>query len=154
VASRAYIPCMHRPATDLSDSTTVTPPLRFRDDSPWQEVAGYSRGARVGDLIAISGTTALPVDGTSVGAMDTYEQTHQCLERVIKAALNLGASRSSILRTRIYLVPHGNPEQASQAHRDLLGDVSPANTLVFVAGLVGDELLVEVELEARTADAG
>ncbi|MFM7146094.1 MAG: Rid family hydrolase, partial [Actinomycetales bacterium] len=115
---------------------------------------GYSRGARVGDLIAISGTTALPVGGISVGAMDTYAQAHQCLHRAITAALKLGASRSSILRTRIYLVPLANPEQASQAHRDLLGDVSPANTLVVVAGLVGDDLLVEVELEARTADSG
>jgi len=126
--------------------------VRFRDNSPWQEIAGYSRGARVADLIAISGTTALPADGMAVADMDTYAQTRQCLERAIGAAISLGATRKSILRTRIYLAPRGDARQASQAHQELLGDIAPANTLVIVAGLVGDDLLVEVEIEAHAVD--
>ncbi len=123
--------------------------MRFRDESTWQDIAGYSRGARVGDQIAVSGTTALPRDGVPVGEMDTYTQTRQCLERAVGAALALGATKQSILRTRIFLVAGADPLQASRAHHELLGDVAPANTLIFVAGLVGDDLLVEIELDAR-----
>lgn len=123
--------------------------MRVRDDSEWQAIAGYSRGARVGDFIAISGTTALDRNGRLVRDMATYEQTHQCLQRVIDAAVDLGASRQTIIRTRIYLVPDADPEEASRAHLELLGDVAPANTMIIVAGLIGEGLLVEVELEAR-----
>jgi len=38
--------------------------------------------------------------------------------------------------------------EASHAHAELLGHVSPANTTLFVHSLVGDNLLVEIEVES------
>ena len=40
-------------------------------------------------------------------------------------------------------------EDAARAHREAFGDVGPANTMLHVAGLVGEGLLVEVELDAE-----
>ena len=38
---------------------------------------------------------------------------------------------------------------AARAHREVLGEVAPANTMLYVAGLIGEGLLVEVELDAE-----
>ena len=40
-------------------------------------------------------------------------------------------------------------QQAAQAHRDVLGAVRPANTMLYVAGLIGDGFLVEIEAQAE-----
>ncbi|MSW81538.1 MAG: hypothetical protein F2840_10360 [Actinobacteria bacterium] len=122
---------------------------RFCDESPWLELAGYSRAVRVGTHIAVSGTTAHGNDGTALAPGDTYAQAKACLERTIAAAIELGASRDSILRTRMYLAPGADPHAAARAHKELLGDVAPANTTLFVGGLVGEGLMVEVELDAH-----
>ena len=39
-------------------------------------------------------------------------------------------------------------QQAADAHRDVLGAVGPANTMLYVAGLIGDGFLVEIEAQA------
>ena len=121
---------------------------RLHDQSPWLDIAGYSRAVRIGQHIAVSGTTAHGADGSALAPGDTYAQAAACLQRVIAAALELGASRDTILRTRMFLAPGADPLDASRAHRELLGDVPPANTTFFVGGLVGDGLMIEVELEA------
>ena len=37
----------------------------------------------------------------------------------------------------------------ARAHAEIFGHVAPANTTLVVAGLIGDDFLVEVELEAE-----
>ena len=44
------------------------------------------------------------------------------------------------MRTVVYLAPDANWEEASQAHREALGDVGPASTMLYVAGLIGEGL--------------
>ena len=116
-----------------------------------ESVAGYSRGVRRAGRVAVSGTTAR---GDAARA-DTYGQTVDCIRRVVASAERLGARRDGIVRTRVYLAPGADWEQASAAHRDLLGDVAPANTMLYVGALIGDGLLVEVEADAEVeGDAG
>ncbi len=119
---------------------------RYRDGAEWEERAGYSRAARVGRLIAVSGTTAPAVDGAVPGGV--YEQTCAALIRVLASIKALGGNTSDVIRTRIMLVPGTDVEAACRAHRELLGEVAPANSVYFVAGLVGPGLLVEVEADA------
>ncbi len=123
------------------------PARRFREggDGSYEEAAGYSRAVRRGSSICVSGTTAR---GTPLPA-STYDQTLDCLRRVISAVEALGGDRGSILRTRIYLAPGADWSEASAAHRELLGEVAPANTLLYVGALVGTGLLVEVEADAE-----
>ena len=48
-----------------------------------------------------------------------------------------------------WLAPGGaSGEQAAQAHRDVLGGVRPASTMLYVGGLIGDGFLVEIEAQA------
>ena len=67
---------------------------------------------------------------------------------MIAAVEALGGSDSDIIRTRIMLVPGADVDAACRAHLELLGHVRPANSLYFVAALIGPGLLVEVEADA------
>jgi enamine deaminase RidA (YjgF/YER057c/UK114 family) len=127
---------------------------RFREGVGFEDVAGYSRAVRHGDRIAVSGTADLDRDGAVGHPGDTYGQTRAALERTLAAVERLGGTQDDVVRTRIYLVPRADWREAVRAHKELLGGVDPANTTLFVAGFVAEEMLVEVELDAQiTADS-
>lgn len=121
----------------------------YRDGSGWEEAAGYSRGARRLSRIAVSGTTATGSDGHAIHPGDTYRQTRAALERALVAVRELGGQVDDVIRSRLYLTPDADWQDAVRAHVELLGAVAPANTTIRVAGLIGDDFLVEVELDAE-----
>jgi enamine deaminase RidA (YjgF/YER057c/UK114 family) len=57
-----------------------------------------------------------------------------------------------VIRTRVYLAPKADWREAVRAHKELLDGIDPANTTFFVAGFIAEEMLVEVEVDARLAD--
>jgi enamine deaminase RidA (YjgF/YER057c/UK114 family) len=126
----------------------VTGTRRFTDSSGWQEQAGYSRAVRRGQVIAVSGTTAAGQDGAALCPGDTLGQARICLERVLAALAALGGQPADVVRTVVYLAPGASWEEAARAHREALGAVAPANTMLYVAGLIGDGFCVEVEAMA------
>lgn len=97
----------------------------------------------------VSGTTAHGPDGSALHPGDTYAQTRLALERVVEAVSELGGDRHDIVRTRLLLISGADWEEAARAHADVLGDVAPANTTLFIGGLIGEGLLVEVEADAE-----
>jgi enamine deaminase RidA (YjgF/YER057c/UK114 family) len=123
---------------------------RHRDGGGWEEMAGYSRAVRRFRRIEVSGTTATADDGGALHRGDTYRQALVALERAIAAMEALGGGLDDVVRTRVYLVPGADWEGAARAHAEVMGSVAPANTMLYVAGLVGEGFLVEVELEAET----
>lgn len=126
----------------------MTGTRRYTDSSGWQEQAGYSRAVRRGPVITVSGTTATGPDGAARCPGDTLGQARVCLERVLAAVAALGGQPADVVRTVVYLTPDANWEEAAQAHREALGPVAPASTMLHVAGLIGDGFLVEVEAMA------
>jgi enamine deaminase RidA (YjgF/YER057c/UK114 family) len=135
-------------------SATSSRPDRFTDDALWQEEAGYSRAARRGDFIAVSGTTASAPDGRAHSLGDTQAQTADAIARCLRAVQALGGTVEDVVRTRVYLAPEADWRGAAQAHRDTFAAVAPANTMLHVAGMIGEGLLVEVEMEALVQDGG
>jgi aryl-alcohol dehydrogenase-like predicted oxidoreductase/enamine deaminase RidA (YjgF/YER057c/UK114 family) len=116
--------------------------------SVWEPLAGYSRAIREGDRILVSGTTATHGSGQLIGKSDAAVQTTYILDKIIASIKALGGRMEDVVRTRIYLT-NGNDWQAvSEVHGRYFGDVRPANTLLQVAGLIGDGYLVEIEAEA------
>jgi enamine deaminase RidA (YjgF/YER057c/UK114 family) len=108
---------------------------RYADEAEWQDAAGYARAARRGTRIVTSGTTASGADGGVLHPGDTHGQTAEAITRALRGVEALGGSAADVLRTRLYL--------------EAFDAVRPANTTLFVAGLVGEGLLVEVELDAE-----
>ncbi len=120
----------------------------------WEDMAGYSRAVRMGNLIWVSGTTATNDAGEIVGEGDVYAQARYILQKIERALYTAGASLSDVVRTRIYLTDVARWQDAARAHAEVFGDIRPANTLVEVSGLVGGAYLVEIEADAMVQDPG
>lgn len=115
---------------------------------PWEEIVGYSRAVRVGQVIHVAGTTSVDDAGNVVGAGDPGAQTTQAL-RIIEAALKkLGASMRDVVRTRIYVTNIADWEAIGAAHGAFFRHVRPAATMIEVSRLIDPALLVEIEAEA------
>lgn len=119
-----------------------------RSGSPFEQLASYSRAARIGDLVAVSGTAALDDRGVSLFPGDPAAQTREALLRALDAAAALGAKREDVIRTRIYLLAGSEWRGAVEAHGEIFRGVDPANTTLHVAELIPQDCLVEVELDA------
>jgi enamine deaminase RidA (YjgF/YER057c/UK114 family) len=113
-----------------------------------EQDAGYARAVRRGDAIVVSGTTANDGRGGALHVGDTGAQTAAALRQALRAVEQLGGRIDDIVRTRVFLVPAADWRAASAAHAEVLGSVCPANTMMFVNALVGDDFLVEVEVDA------
>jgi enamine deaminase RidA (YjgF/YER057c/UK114 family) len=121
--------------------------INYSSGAVWEDIVGYSRAVRVGDLIEISGTTS--VDGDIViGAGDPYEQTKVIIEKFSSVLKKAGGSLSNIIRVRIYVVNIDHWEKISKAFSEYFHDIKPAATMVEVGSLITPELLVEMEATA------
>jgi len=130
----------------------AVPGERFADEAHWQDAAGYARAARRGSRILTSGTTSSGPDGAVLHPGDSYRQATEAIARALRGVEALGGSAADVLRSRVYLAPDASWEDAARAHHEVFGAVRPANTMVYVAALVGDGLLVEVELDAELGE--
>jgi len=116
--------------------------------SPYEDVIGFSRAVRVGDLVFVSGTVAWGADGKLVGAGDVYAQAKQTLANIEGYLREVGATLRDVVRTRIYLTDMGRWREVARAHREAFGDVRPASSMLEISRLAEPEMLVEIEAVA------
>ena len=114
----------------------------------WEDIAGYSRAVRYGNTVHVSGTTATDETGALVGGDDPYEQTKYIIQKIERALNEAGATLADVVRTRLYLVNRDQWQAVCRAHIEFFGDIRPANTLIEISALVGEDYLVEMEAEA------
>jgi enamine deaminase RidA (YjgF/YER057c/UK114 family) len=120
---------------------------KVRDGGGFGEVAAYSRAVRFGPHVAVSATAPL-AGGVVLHPGDSYLQTRAAIERALKAAAELGAGASDVVRTRLLLAPACEWQAAVRAHAEVFAGVEPANTTYYVGALIPEGALVEVELDA------
>ena len=125
---------------------------RYRSGSPFEKTAAYCRAVRSGPAVAVSGTAATAPDGVALHPGDTYGQTREAFDRAVAAARALGARVEDTVRTRLYLSPESDWQEAVRAHREVFEGIDPANTTVYVAGFIPPGVLVEVELDAWVSE--
>jgi enamine deaminase RidA (YjgF/YER057c/UK114 family) len=127
---------------------------RVSSVSPYEDVIGFSRAVRTGDLVFVSGTVAWGPDGKLVGKGNVYAQAKQTLANIEGYLREAGASLKDVVRTRIYLTDIGRWREVARAHREAFGDVRPASSLLEISGLAEPEMLVEIEAVAVLSPPG
>lgn len=115
--------------------------------SPFEPTIGFSRAVRVGGRVVVSGTGPVFPPGEACPD-DAALQARRCFEIVRAALEGAGATMEQMVRTRLYLTRAEDADAVGAVHRELLGHVRPAATMVVVAGLLDPAWRVEVEAEA------
>ena len=71
------------------------------------------------------------------------------IEHVVsKVRTILGGSLKDVIRTRVFIKNLSDWKLIAKIHGERFKNIMPTNTLVQVAGLIGDDYLVEIEAEA------
>ncbi len=115
--------------------------------SPWEDVVGYSRAVRIGNIIEVAGTTAMDGD-VLIGEGDVYAQTKFILQKIERALAEAGSSLSDVVRTRMFITDISRWEEAGKAHGEFFKTIKPVATMVQVAALIDERLLIEIEATA------
>ncbi len=128
--------------------------LEISSGAVWEDIVGYARAVRVGNMVEVSGTTAVDESGQVVGVGDLFIQTHFILQKIERSLQAAGSRREDVVRTRLFLVDITRWEEAARAHREFFARVRPAATAVEVSRLIHPDLLVEIEVTAIVGEGG
>jgi enamine deaminase RidA (YjgF/YER057c/UK114 family) len=113
----------------------------------WEDVVGYSRAVRIGNVVEVSGTTAVH-NGDVMHRGDPYEQTKLALSIIHDALLRCNANLSDVIRTRIYVTDITQWAEIAKAHHEFFHVIKPATTMVEVRAFIDKDMLVEIEATA------
>jgi enamine deaminase RidA (YjgF/YER057c/UK114 family) len=117
-------------------------------NQPLEKEIGFSRAARIGNIIAVTGTAPISEDGSVSSPGDVYGQAKRCLEIIKDVVEQSGGKLENIIRTRIFLKDINQWKKAAKAHGEYFSKIQPACTFVEVSGFINPEWLIEIEADA------
>ncbi|KAG4441987.1 hypothetical protein IFR05_002513 [Cadophora sp. M221] len=117
--------------------------------SEFEAVIGYSRAVVTGSWIEVSGTTGVHYD-TGFIAPDVIEQTEQAFINIAAALEQAGVTLRDVVRVRYILPDKKDFCLIWPTLRAVWGNIRPAATMME-AGLMNDEMKIEIEVTARKA---
>lgn len=126
----------------------MTKRINISSGATWEDIVGYSRAVRIGNIVEVAGTTAIDENNQIVGIDNPYEQTKFTLEKIEKALLVAGATLKDVIRTRIFVTDMNSWQEVGRAHGEFFREIKPAATMLEINALINPELLVEIEATA------
>lgn len=129
----------------------ITKRINYSSGSKWEDIVGYSRAVRVGNLIEVTGTVASGEDGNVVGKDDAYVQTKYIYERIEKVLKQAGAEMKDVIRVRMFVTDISRWQEYGRAHSEFFKDIKPCNTMVEVSALIEPDYLIEIEATAMVS---
>ena len=120
----------------------------YSSGAKWEDIVGYSRAVKAGNVIEVTGTVAVDENNNLVGGNDAYEQTKFILEKIELVLQKAGASLKDVVRTRMFVTDISRWEEYGKAHGEFFRDIKPCTTMVEVKALIAPEYLIEIEATA------
>ena len=120
----------------------------YSSGAKWEDIVGYSRAVRIGNIIEVTGTVAVDEHNQLVGGNSAYEQTKFILEKIESVLSRAGASMKDVIRTRMFVTDISRWEEYGAAHGEVFKEIKPCTTMVEVKSLIDKLFLVEIEASA------
>jgi enamine deaminase RidA (YjgF/YER057c/UK114 family) len=120
----------------------------YASGARWEDIVGYSRAVKVGNLVEVTGTVAVDDEGRTVGGDSAYEQTRFILQKIEKVLARTGASLKDVIRTRMFVTQIHRWEEYGRAHGEFFRDIRPCTSMIEVKGLIDPSYLIEIEATA------
>lgn len=112
-----------------------------------------AQGHRVGDLLFISGQTAIGDDGKLVGIGNFDVQAEKAFENLDKVLKAGGSSLKNVVKVTILLRDMGNFDKIVTLKGKYFTAPYPADTIFEVSSLYSPDALIEIEATAVADEA-
>ena len=122
--------------------------VNYSSGSKWEDIVGYSRAVKVGNVVEVTGTVASGDDGNVVGKNDAYEQTKYIYQKIETVLVRAGATMKDVVRVRMFVTDIARWQEYGKAHSEFFKTIKPCNTMVEVKALIEPEYLIEIEATA------
>jgi enamine deaminase RidA (YjgF/YER057c/UK114 family) len=122
--------------------------INYSSGAKWEDIVGYSRAVKVGNIVEVTGTVAADENNKVVSTGDPYGQTQFILQKIEKVLLEAGAALKDVVRTRLFVTDISKWEEYGKAHGEFFRDIKPCTSMIEVSGLIGPEFLIEIEATA------
>ena len=122
--------------------------INYSSGAKWEDIVGYSRAVRMGNIIEVTGTVAVDDNNQVVGAGNAYEQTAFIIRKIEKVLQKAGAGLEHVIRTRMFVTDISRWEEYGKAHGEFFSNIRPCTTMVEVSKLIAPEYLIEIEATA------
>jgi enamine deaminase RidA (YjgF/YER057c/UK114 family) len=120
----------------------------YSSGAKWENIVGYSRAVKVGNVIEVTGTVAVDDNDEVVGKNDPYLQTKFIIEKIEKVLKQAGANLNNVVRTRMFVTDITRWEEYGRAHGEFFKIIKPCTSMIEVRGLIDPQFLIEIEATA------
>ena len=120
----------------------------YSSGAKWEDIVGYSRAVRVGNIVEVTGTVAVDDDGEVAGGQDHYQQTKFVIKKIETVLQRAGASLKDVVRTRMFVTDISKWEDYGKAHGEFFKDIKPCTSMIEVSSLIDPAFLIEIEATA------
>ena len=122
--------------------------INYSSGSKWEDIVGYSRAVKIGNVIEVTGTVASGDDGKVVGKDDAYAQTKFIYQKIEKVLQQAGAAMKDVVRVRMFVTDISQWQEYGKAHSEFFKTIKPCNTMVEVSALIEPDYMIEIEATA------
>ena len=120
----------------------------YASGAKWEDIVGYSRAVRMGNIIEVTGTVAVDEHNKLIGPNNPYEQTKFIIQKIEAILKKAGAGLEHVIRTRMFVTDIKRWEEYGKAHGEFFKSIRPCTTMVEVNALIAPEYLIEIEATA------
>ena len=120
----------------------------YSSNSKWENIVGYSRAVKVGNIIEITGSVAIDAYGNLVGGNSAYEQTKFIIQKIEAVLQQAGSTLNDVVRTRMFVTNISLWEEYGRAHGEFFREIKPCTSMIEVSKLISPEYLIEIEATA------